>query len=76
MIVTSGDAEWEEEVVEGVEEGGTEGWAGRKREDGRGIEEDREVAVAEAVIGGGEGVRFSNTVELERQLWSRSKVPA
>lgn len=26
--------------------------------------------------GGGEGARFNNAVELERQLWSRSKVPA
>lgn len=63
MIVTSGDAEWDGDAEEG-------GYVG-------GIEEDKvAVAVAVVVLGGGEGERFSNAVGLDRQLWSRSKVPA
>ena len=65
VIVTNGDAEWDDDAEDGGDVGG--------------IEEERVVAVeavAEAVIGGGEGERFSNAVELDRQLWSRSKVPA
>ena len=77
VIVTNGDTAWDDDAEEGGEEGGNEGWVGGEREEGDvgGIEEEREVEFV-AVIGGGEGVRFSSTVELDRQLWSRSKVPA
>lgn len=79
--MTNGDAEWGEEAEDGGEVGGKEEWAGRERE---GDEEDGVAVVAvvamrgggEVTGGGGEGARFNDVVELERQLWSRSKLPA